>query len=517
MTGTLRASHNRCRHMGGRFRVVGCQLRCKSHGWMLDPASMTYTNPSGGLRQAQLEVERHGDCVVLYEDAQRAPWDPAPPKADLQPGELMLRFYAHACVELRAGASSVFADPWLVGPAFTRGWWLAHDPPSDWLTRLAWADAIYISHSHSDHLNPHTLRRLVAVNPDVPIYVPAFESGSVAAQVRAFGFRDVRVCPFYQWVGLPGGVGLMAIPDAAGREDSGVLLEYRGYRVLDTVDCRNPADGNLPEVDVLLTHFAGGASGFPVCWRDQYGDDGIERLIQRNLGADLQQVLDMVGSAKPRVFAPIAGYFTERHPADSEIQKCNRKHSAAQVCARVEQRFSLSPTSHPWQPEPGGLLDVVTGKVHAPPVDLTLEPTPIEPFIRAIEEDADFPPLDSLDGVQRYFTWAGYEGPLLLHVVETSEDFSECLRAFYVDFRRCLVSPSRPADHAGPYLRMRVRRDVFRHVLRRGLSWEEISIGFQARFLRDPDVYNFDFWDHFQNHLPPNRRTSRKKRTRDVA
>jgi hypothetical protein len=49
---------------------------------------------------------------------------------------------------------------------------------------------------------------------------------------------------------------------------------------------------------------------------------------------------------------------------------------------------------------------------------------------------------------------------------------------------------------------MRCRSDVFRYALQEGLPWEEISIGFQARFYREPDVYNADFWNHFQNKLP---------------
>jgi hypothetical protein len=74
-------------------------------------------------------------------------------------------------------------------------------------------------------------------------------------------------------------------------------------------------------------------------------------------------------------------------------------------------------------------------------------------------------------------------------------------REFFVDFRGGEVSTEQPSP-AARYLRMRVRADVFRHILRWGLPWEEISIGFQARFYREPDVYNFDFWNHFQNELP---------------
>ena len=35
-----------------------------------------------------------------------------------------------------------------------------------------------------------------------------------------------------------------------------------------------------------------------------------------------------------------------------------------------------------------------------------------------------------------------------------------------------------------------------------GFGWEEISIGFQARLFRKPDIYNRGFWNHFQDKLP---------------
>jgi hypothetical protein len=89
----------------------------------------------------------------------------------------------------------------------------------------------------------------------------------------------------------------------------------------------------------------------------------------------------------------------------------------------------------------------------------------------------------------------------LLHIVETTEDFQTTIREFYVDLRGPKVSLKKP-EGLMRYERMRVRAGVLRHVLRHGQPWEEISIGFQARFFRDPDQYNFDFWNHFQNLLP---------------
>jgi len=38
--------------------------------------------------------------------------------------------------------------------------------------------------------------------------------------------------------------------------------------------------------------------------------------------------------------------------------------------------------------------------------------------------------------------------------------------------------------------------------MKTGQPCDEMLIGFQARPYRFPDVYNFDFWMHFQNNLP---------------
>lgn len=120
-----------------------------------------------------MEVQVDGK-VDLFEELISEPWDFDPmPKEPLPALDFTVRFYAHACVEFRCGSSALFTDPWLVGPAFTRGWWLVHQPSNDRLDRLAAADAIYISHNHSDHLNQHTLKILAARNPRAPVLCPS--------------------------------------------------------------------------------------------------------------------------------------------------------------------------------------------------------------------------------------------------------------------------------------------------------------------------------------------------------
>ena len=53
--------------------------------------------------------------------------------------------------------------------------------------------------------------------------------------------------------------------------------------------------------------------------------------------------------------------------------------------------------------------------------------------------------------------------------------------------------------HSVNTLHMKVRKESFISVIKNLLPWEDLSIGFQTRITRYPDVYNSDFWYYFTN------------------
>jgi len=490
---------NRCRHQGGTFRLDADCLRCPRHNWRLDPRTMQYINPAG-MSHPTLNVQRDGSDIVASEVVSNHLWaDLNQSPAPLRAGELTIKFLAHACAEIRCGSTRIVTDPWLVGPAFTRGWWLAHNPPTDWLDTLSEATAIYISHNHSDHLNPHTLKKLAAVQPEVPVFVPNFGSASCERLVRQTGLRNVVSVSFGVWHTLDSETRFMILCDTAGREDSGILIDFRGHLILNTVDCSNLNNGVLPEkVDVLLTAFAGGASGYPVCWGELYAVEEIRRRVARNRASRVLNLKKMVHLVNPKIMIPFAGYFTEAHPADADIRELNAKNSPELAIAAAEQ----NPGTKGWLPIPGATLDVSSGLAtsrDAPPPRLSWDDE-FSTYIAPIDSSLHFVELQHLDGVRRYFDWVGFRGDLVLHVIETDERFESQLREFFVDFRNGAVTGGAPIGNYR-YERMTVRATSFRHVLRTCEPWEELSIGFQARFFRNPDKYNFDFWDHMQNNL----------------
>ena len=156
-------------------------------------------------------------------------------------------------------------DPWLFGPCFIAGWWHAYPPKQDALEIVNSADVLYISHNHPDHMH---IEILLQVRKDLPILVPDFPSQSTVKPVREMGFSNVEALPFnsvYQVDGSPVHFSILQAGDF--RDDSGLYVSAGDFSCLLAVDSNALNNFVLPQtVDLLMTAFAGGASGFPVCF-----------------------------------------------------------------------------------------------------------------------------------------------------------------------------------------------------------------------------------------------------------
>ena len=187
----IKAILNRCKHEGGRF-IKGDDegtLICPRHGWNLDLSIMEYTNPVG-VFQDTLRIEQDGEDIIIFNEKNLFP---KKIKSDAKSEEILISYFSHACAEIKTGGKiKIITDPWLIGPAFTKGWWLKHRPPANWRERVIDADMIYISHNHSDHLNEHTLREIARINSEVPIVVPNFKSSSCQDLIKKYGLKTFQ-------------------------------------------------------------------------------------------------------------------------------------------------------------------------------------------------------------------------------------------------------------------------------------------------------------------------------------
>ncbi|XP_048831169.1 cytidine monophosphate-N-acetylneuraminic acid hydroxylase isoform X2 [Brienomyrus brachyistius] len=517
----LRACRNQCKHQGGLFikdieDIDGKTVRCTKHNWKLNVSTMRYVNPPDCFDQDELDIIWVDGGIELVELNPTDPWlsDPKMPE-ELLPGEVTITYMTHACMELKFGGKTMYFDPWLTGPAFARGWWLLHKPPEDAIERLCQADAIYISHMHSDHLSYPTLKMLAAHRPDVPIYVgdtsrPVFWS----LDKSGVQLTNINVIPFGVWRNIDEHLRFMIMMDGVHPEmDTCIIVQYKGHMILNTVDCTRPNGGRLPEnVALMMSDFAGGASGFPMSFTGgRYTESWKAEFIRNERKKLLNYKAQLVKSLQPKIYCPFAGYFVEAHPSDRYLKETNLKNNPEELNSLINK---LSPSTLTWTPKPGAVLDLGLALKNPNDSMAITDPPPgtqiymdtwdfdlyVNNLNAAITEDI----FKHESWIQFYYSWAGFmDYDLVVRVIETDEDFQPFPGGFdyLVDFLDLSFPKQRPErEHA--YLEVKNRVGVIRHIVRNGLLWDDLYIGFQNRISREPDVYHHRFWNHFQTQLP---------------
>ncbi|XP_054841652.1 cytidine monophosphate-N-acetylneuraminic acid hydroxylase-like [Eublepharis macularius] len=518
----LRACKNMCKHQGGLFikdieDLTGRCVRCTKHNWKLDVSTMKYVNPPESFCQDELVVETDvHNGLVLIELHPPNPWDTEPRKVeDLTFGEVQVTYLTHACMDIKLGDIRMIFDPWLTGPAFARGWWLLHEPPSDWLERLCHADLIYISHMHSDHLSYPTLKKLAERRPNVPIYVGKTER-PVFWYLEQSGVKltNINVVPFGVWRQMNKNLRFMILMDGVHPEmDTCIIVEYKGHKILNTVDCTRPNGGKLPEnVDLMMSDFAGGASGFPMTFSGgKFTEEWKAQFIKTERKKLLNYKAQLVNDLKPKIYCPFAGYFVEAHPSDSYIKETNLKNDPDELNCLIKKKSSGVST---WTPKPGAILDLArmlkdptdSMGIVDPPAGTKIfkESWDFKPYIEALGAAVDDEIFLYSSWVKEYYNWAGFKYyDLVIRVIETDDDFNPLPRGYnyLVDFLNLTFPAERPC-HDRPYEEIRARVSVMRHIVKHGLLWDDLYIGFQTNLQRDPDIYHHQFWNHFQIKLP---------------
>lgn len=512
---------DQCAHQGARFNQDiedgpngACVVTCPNHHWRLDLCTRRYITPDQDLSQETLElspIEDRPDCYDVFQFTPPDPWAPlATPQPDLARGEFKLEFVAHACVLLTGGDTTLLTDPWLIGPGFGNSWWLDHAVDIDvWLERAATVDAIYISHAHEDHANTHSLRALAKRNPRVRVL-----SGDVGVEAvaAAAGLENVEVVPFGEWIDLGAEMRLMILRDALMKDiDTCCVIDYKGHLVVNTNDCCRPNGNRLPEehVDVLLTDFAGGSSCYPHCYIN-YSDEQARSLANQRCAKILQKNIRIARQVRPKLYVPFAGFYTAA--ADPDLTQRMVYNTPQKAVAAITRAV---PGTRGWVPDYGGVIDVVTGEVLAPPyINAKAVQWPVNDYRDAYElEVARLGPFDP--AFYKAYVAAVFNNDhalrmdLWLTVIEVHDDtfvkdsvftIADGLFGWAVDLRTGELHLNEPIcpEYGRPTLTIWVRQTMMWHAMVHRSNWDFIDIGFNARLHRDPDRYNMKFWMHMK-------------------
>ena len=488
-----------CDHSGGKLSLRGDGVSCPLHGWKLNLSDGLYTNARCSKKPI-LEINEYELDSPLIS----IPTSNSRLNGQNWTSEKIteIRFINHACLLIEMGNITFATDPWISGSAFCNGWWLARPSPYDAFDVLNECDFIYISHNHPDHLHPESLQK---VRKDIPILTANFLSGSVKEYLHKLGFKTVVPMDFASsLIDFESEICLSVLKSGDFRDDSGLFFQHGTFKCLLTVDSNFLNFGKLPTVDLMCSSFAGGASGFPLCF-ENYSEDEKKAVVTRNRGAIKATNISNIKLAQPAFFMPYAGFFTEAASRDRYIKQRNLKNSVEDfesICAsngstllNVNRdqvfQFEGSKLVSRRQDEAKKLdtsyLGDVTVEFHADEVDDMLNDVVIE-----------------------YFEGCNYKDNLLVDLRPVSDDFKSANVGFRIDFASSEYSKfdcsslttsveEEAANRGLRYLQIKVRRAELLDVLLNGKPWEDLSIGFQCRIYRNPNIYNSEFWFYFSN------------------
>lgn len=486
------AYDRRCDHNGGKLvsqpgtNIASCPL----HGWMFDAESGAYTNVA--VRKTPL-------TVVKTDKGFQAQIDLFTPLLDnVGDQSVSIRFINHACVVVSFDGLSFATDPWLLGPAFCNGWWLKYKSPSDALDIVNQCDFIFISHNHPDHLHPETLAQ---IRKDMPVLTAGFATRSAESYVRDLGFANVLAADFGSAYHDPiSGLRFTVLKSGDFRDDSGLYFTIGAFSGLLTVDCNHLNFNMLPApVTFLASSFSGGASGFPLCFTNLELTEKL-RVLARNRNAMIAGVKRYIEVSKPSVYMPYAGYFAEDPVRDEMVATNNLKNQPSDYLSlcRDSNTILADPTVEDTYVFSGDkLVKSYQSKVRE------IGQPDRNYYTHAWKKFGDI----SFEEVASYFMSSGFRDNLIAYIGLSDEDFVP-RQIYRVDFRATPPSvelcdpPQLQKIHNETGARVtyaHIRTPAFVETIRDLLPWEDLFIGFQARFDRVPNVYDSDFWYHFTN------------------
>jgi CMP-N-acetylneuraminate monooxygenase len=508
-----------CRHEGAplpRLKEGETCITCPRHGWILDLENSCYTNPIG-INQLPSQhhcAKKSDDEILIFAiDKSKAKKQKSIPrlvedKQYLQRGEANLIFLNHASIIFSTPDLSLVTDPWIMGGAFATGWFLSYRSSFEDVEKILYCEYCYISHSHPDHLNPLSLIYLKSLGWNPTFVIPSYSRKDRCQEaLETLGFSKFIKVENHEEINLDseGNAKLLMIIDSSGRNDSGILISYKGHTVVNLVDCPSPDIQGISNIDIALLPFANGASGYPVCWEEILGIDKIREIKKIGNLTSINTFLDRSSELATKVAIPFAGYFSSLLGEDKRIDILNTKNTPEDVEKRASKFKGVSKqycfdVLNPINPISRQVDNGITISSSCKTLSKTLLSNAEVYRDFLAERYSDFTQSELVD----FLSIQDFKDDLVVYFRVCDIHFEQVSWSLLWDFRKNVLLENTESIAVKGNQKIRslfisVRQYALGYTIRNSLPWEEFSIGFQARFNRSPDVYNFSFWDYFQN------------------
>ncbi|MFM2392583.1 MAG: hypothetical protein RLZZ546_560, partial [Bacteroidota bacterium] len=347
--------------------------------------------------------------------------------------------------------------------------------------------------------------------------VPNFESKSVENILRKLGYNNLIIADFLEELTIKRdeSVKLVIVKSGDERDDSSLLVYTKDNVIFFGVDTNMPNKWVLPKVDMLFTPFAGGASGFPSRVENFDLQKKIEITNANRNSVLSNHVKKLVTATMPKFVIPYAGFFTEVN-RDLDVKRINIKNSPDDLIKFVEHTFPGVVGVNPIETSRFNLFGKHLDKFEQYESPLYfLDDEYVKEEIMKFSSGSEGFNSKKLLILGENFLKTSFFDDLTIVIIPSNDDFSNFEdKALVVNFSqddrgasiididkkldREIINMLRKQTKNNIEL-LRVRQGSLQGVFEQGLPLEDLSIGFQIKMLRDPNVYNFKFWDFFTN------------------
>jgi len=478
-----------CDHNSGKLISKNGKTFCPMHNWEFEPKTGTYKN---GLVKKKKEYEIENNKILVSNKN----FQPEIKSVD-KSIDIKVRYINHAFLIIESDNFKFATDPWALGPAFNTGWWLKHKTIANWKEELNSCDFIYISHNHPDHCHELTLSY---VDKKIPLVVPNFITNSTGLLLQDLGFSNIHNLNFENQYQLKNTELIFTIFKSGDlRDDSGFYFSAGNFKGLLTVDANNLNFLKLPSVDLFASSFAGGAHGYPLnCENYELKDrvkmlDNDRKFIRKTKYKYLEKI-------KPKFFLPYAGFFKEALKRDEVYIKYNKKNIVkdyTNFCKKLDIEILdvEENTIFNFNKNKNVKFGTYKGKYY---IDIN-ENDYLEYFKEKYKK------ID-LNYIKNYFENSKFHDDSILFISLTGDNFENNNCYFQVNFTKKITftilevkNLNELLQSKNNYLFMKIRKESFLNTIYNKRSWEDISIGFQNKQFRKPNIYNNKFWFHFSN------------------
>ena len=294
-----------CPHMGGIVYQEEKHFKCGTHDWIFDLHNgQCKTSPKLKLPEFQSIVKGNKIYAKIKKNEINKPFIKKTYKKDLK-----VKLHSHACLEIIYKKFKILTDPWFNGPAFLGAW--TNYPPHDVDSRKVNPDIIWISHEHSDHFHPETLKLF---DRNIPIYFPDFPNERIFRELKKLKFKNLLPMPFGKKITITRNISITCFEPNSPWNDSMLLIELDDFKFLNINDAgvNHRIKNIIGDVDLISTAFTTGASGFPLTWN--LSDEEKLSWIKNAQNGQTQMLLNAIKIYNCKFILPFAGHFQLWHP-----------------------------------------------------------------------------------------------------------------------------------------------------------------------------------------------------------